>query len=184
MVNPPRGGGFPSSYTSLHPFFLFLFLQEIGGEIFGPQANWRSVSLCKNPTIDANLTTFINTFGGDAQQHKQFHCLQNGMSFLPYTIRHTANAQDSNVKPNLLSLATLTVNEKDLEERPPRILHLDNYYASKVEEEDLLLLAYLFKADKITHNEVRRIFVADKLSVTKIFDRIDSNHQNSITGYN
>jgi hypothetical protein len=81
-------------HANMQPFYLFLFLQEICGEIFGPNANWRTVSLSETAAIDANLRYIITTFAGNAEKHKRFACMQNGMIFFPYMINHNEEEEE------------------------------------------------------------------------------------------
>jgi hypothetical protein len=146
----------------MHPFYVYLLLQEVDGDIYGPSANWRKVSLSEEAVIDQNLNSFVETFAGDAQKQTRFAVMQSGMVFFPYKIiSNTAEETEENEKPKIYSLATLYVSvPQNPKNWPARNILLDKFRASPLEDDDLSLLAYLLKADEVhIHESVRLNFV-------------------------
>ena len=128
-----------------------MFIQEIGGELFGPNTNWRKVNVNFS---HANAARFVTAFGGDSVNEKSYACMKNGIVMFPYKIVET-KAENTDNGITIESAARLFVTKKGGEINEfPRIISLQGYQASLLEENDYILLAYLFKAKVVHHNQV------------------------------
>ena len=78
-----KGDFVKASHEVNYPFFIYLFLHEAGGNIFGVRANNRFVN---QHNVKKNLCSFVVGYSQSAIINTEYAYLSEGLQYLTYTI--------------------------------------------------------------------------------------------------